>query len=255
MFNLLRSSQVRFPGAQKGISTEHFPQGISDETLSKIYQVIRYNQASKKEQNKVHGGGGPSGRPIYGDLVLKLRNGTSHTIKGRRDPAERFKLYGYNFANKRYIEFGSNCGHNLMHVQHGLKWGVGFDYNSGYVNVANFVKENMGYRHISFYVLDLMTRKPSEALAYLPENTVDVSVVFAVNQYLSNEVWGSLLDFLFRITKDVMLIEINGPGRVTDYKHYQMLRSKCGVGRFEDVTNNYSGRPRRLTICRLQKKQ
>jgi len=193
MLYLLQFSQISLRGAPKGIPNkiqvrmtkdDPFSKGISDETLSKIYQVIHYNQASQEEQRKVNGGWG--GRLLYGNLVLKLRSGTSHTIKGGRDPADRFQLYDYNFANKRYVEFGSNCGHNLFHIQRELKWGVGFEYNSGYVNIANFVKENMGYRHVSFYVHDLMKRKASEALAYLPEKTVDVSVIFAVNMYLSN---------------------------------------------------------------------
>jgi len=251
MVNLLRSSQIDLPAAQQGIQI--FSKGISDEALSKIYQVIHYNQASKQEVEKVNGGGW--NYLLYGDIVLKLRNGTSHTIKGRRSTACRFQLYDYNFTNKRYVEFGSNCGHNLFHVQHELRWGVGFEYNSGYVNIANIVKENMGYRNVSFYVFDLMKRKASQALAYLPENTVDVSVIFALNFYLSNEVWGSYLDFLLRITEDVMLIEVNCGGDCKAHEHYKTLESKCGVDRFKDVTDKRCCEHRRLTICRLKKKQ
>lgn len=264
MFNWLRSSKMQLTGVQKCIPIPTpFSKGVSDETVSKIYQVIHNNQASPEEDRKVHGGGG-TWKFVYGDIVLKHRNRTSHTIKGLRDPADRFQLYDYNFANKRYVEFGSNSGHNLFHVQHELKWGVGFEYNSGYVNIANFVKENMGYRHVFFWVYDLMKKNPSDALAYLPENTVDVSVIFAINRYLSNEVWGSYLDFLLRITEDVILIEVNCSPKVwrdhkhkdcRDHKHYEMLKSKCGVDRFEDLTNKSCCLHRRLTICRLQKKQ
>jgi len=250
-FILLSSSKINLPGPWKCTPTI-VSKGISEETLSKIYQVIHQNQASKEEKLKVYGDG--RDKLVYGDLVLKLSDGTSHTIKGYRDPADRFQLYDYNFANKRYVEFGSNCGHNLFHVQHELKWGVGFEYNSGYVNIANVVKENMEYRHVSFYAYDMIKRNPSDVLAYLPENTVDVSVLFSVNAYLSNEVWGSYLDLLLNITEDVMLIEFTGSD-AKKQEHIKMLKSKCGVDKFEDVTTSTCCGHRRLTICRVHKKQ
>ncbi len=128
-------------------------------------------------------------------------------LKGQRNPEERFKNVPFDFKGKSVLDIGSNQGGMLHACAHEIDFGIGVDYDSRMVNVANRVKEHSKNTNLQFYVFDIENEKLDYLKDLLPSNKVDICFLLSVCMWISN--WKELLNFVKTIS-DAMLFESNG---------------------------------------------
>lgn len=140
--------------------------------------------------------------------------GGYHTItlgetvcSGQRDPQKRLQHVPYDFTGKNVLDIGSNEGGMLFAIANKISHGVGIDFNSKLVNVANKLKSYYGTHNVDFYVFDL-EKEPLKCLAsFLKQERVDICFLLSVCCWIKN--WKQVIDTVYRIS-DTLLFESNG---------------------------------------------
>ncbi len=128
-------------------------------------------------------------------------------LKGQRDPAQRFESLPFDFTGKTVLDLGCNQGGMVMHHAEQMRWGVGVDFDSRMVNVANKLSKYKGYDNTHFYVFDL-EKEPLEIIKDLiPDEQVDICFLLSVCMWIEN--WQEVIAFC-RNLAPAMMFESNG---------------------------------------------
>ena len=74
-------------------------------------------------------------------------------ITGQRTPRQRLDAMGIDFTGKRVLDCGCNVGSMLHHLPE-VAWGMGLDYDSKCINVAEKIADILGLDQLRFYTHD-----------------------------------------------------------------------------------------------------
>lgn len=174
-------------------------------------KILNYDKHVMKHCDlaKNTGGGGDGEKSYQGISFYDINEG----IKGQRDPKKRFTLIEehIDFKNKSILDIGCNSGEMLFYLHdHGIKYGVGIDFDSYKINMCNLMKKYNNIDNMNFFVIDLQKEDLETIINFLPkeDNKVDIAFLFAICQE-----WiypcTKLIDFIYNIS-DTLVIEING---------------------------------------------
>jgi SAM-dependent methyltransferase len=148
-------------------------------------------------------------------------------LQGQRNPSKRLDLVPVAFEGKTVLDIGCNQGGMLFQLDRVLKAGIGIDFDSRMINVANRIKVARESHNLAFYVFDL-EKEPLELVKdFIPGEKVDIAFLLAVCMWLSN--WKQVIDFTASISSS-LLFETNG----TDEQ--QSLQERYLRSRYEHST-------------------
>jgi SAM-dependent methyltransferase len=174
--------------------------------------------------------------PSYYDVDLGGK-----LLKGLRAPKDRLELLPIDFKEKSVLDIGCNFGGMLHCVAPELDWGIGVDYDSRLINIANVLAPP----NVCFFVHDL-ERDPVDLIRdMMLEKYVDVVFLLATCAHIKN--WEEVIEFAASVSR-VMVFEANG------HEHAQLGQIRCLHRLYESVdTLANKGAPgvgaRRLFLC------
>ena len=128
-------------------------------------------------------------------------------FQGQRDPEQRFSSVPYDFTGKTVLDFGCNQGGMVMHHADKLRWGMGVDYDSRMVNVANKLSAYKGLDNTHFYVFNLEEEPLDLIRDLVPDEQVDICFLLSVCMWIEN--WRDVIKFC-RGLAPAMMFESNG---------------------------------------------
>lgn len=128
-------------------------------------------------------------------------------LKGQRDPTQRFSNVKYDFTGKSVLDIGCNQGGMIHEISDQIKHGVGIDYDSRMINVANRIRAYRKSPNTDFFVFNLEDEPLDMIRDFLPEGKVDVVFLLSVCMWFKN--WKDVVKFAFDIS-DAVLFESNG---------------------------------------------
>ncbi len=130
-----------------------------------------------------------------------------HRFRGQRDPTMRFANVDYDFVGKSVLDIGCNQGGMIHEIGDVIAHGVGIDYDSRMINVANRVRAYKGATNTDFYVFNLEEERLEVILDLLPDQGVDICFLLSVAMWISN--WRDVVRFCHAAAPD-LLFETNG---------------------------------------------
>lgn len=210
----------------------------NDSTLSdlkKIQALIDYTKHDKPYGAKEFPGG-------YHSLIIG-----NEIIQGQRNPLMRLQKVPYNFSDKIVLDIGSNEGGMLFALAGIIKYGIGIDYNSKLINVANKIKSVAHYDNLNFYVFDLDKDPLNLITNFLPQNKIDICFILAVCNWIKN--WKKTIDYAQSVS-DTLLFEANG-NKIFLEQQYNYLTQKYSMIKklSETCEDDKKGHPRVLYLC------
>lgn len=186
----------------------------------------------------------------YSTYLTDPKGKTGHMFtNGQREPKDRYQYLPPDYlVGKRVLDLGGNFG-GMLHsnLAAEIKWGVGTDYDSKLINVANRIAANEGtdYR-LGFYVHDLMSDPLEMIRDFMPEPRADIVFLLAVCAHLVN--WNDVIIYAGTLA-DEMLFEANGAD-------YEQLGQERALWRAYGEVEELAGRgaegigARKLFLCR-----
>jgi SAM-dependent methyltransferase len=153
-------------------------------------------------------------------------------FKGQRNMDKRFEKIDYDFDGKNVLDLGCNTGGMLFKIADKIKQGVGVDYNSRLINVANLLRYVNGHNHLGFYVFDLI-KEPTEQLSNLMVNPIDVCLMLSIAANVTN--WREILKWVHK-NSETVIYEAHGDLDFIDrqvellnrlYKEVKQLSAVC----------------------------
>lgn len=190
-------------------------------SITKLMNLLNYTKKSEVSYSAGDFDAGYHGFEIDG-----------HTFKGQRNPMLRFKDLPFSFDGLSVLDVGCNQGGMLYSIADKIKFGVGVDYDSRMINVANKIKSHKKNSHLDYYVFNLESEDLNYIHDFLPEDNVDVVLLLSVCMWISN--WKELITFLETIAEK-MVFESNGSPEQQDeqkkylktvYKNVQLIHDK-----------------------------
>lgn len=184
----------------------------------------------------------------------ELYNSGYHTLKwgdkmlvGQRNPFERFKNIPYDFKGKTVLDIGSNQGGMLHACANEIANGVGIDYDSRMINVANKFKTFRKNEHLQFYVFNLENENLNYIKDLIPTNKVDICFLLSVCMWLTN--WKEVINFAMNIS-DTLLFESNG----NDFQQNEQIDYLKTIYKDVKIINEISDddplqKKRKLLLC------
>jgi len=130
-----------------------------------------------------------------------------HHFSGQRDPKLRFKDLPISLEGKSVLDIGCNQGGMIHAFSDDLSWGVGVDYDSRMINVANRIRSFKSSKNTDFYVFDLEQEPLDYISDMLPEARVDVVLLLSVCMWIKN--WKEVIRYAESISSH-MIFETNG---------------------------------------------
>jgi len=128
-------------------------------------------------------------------------------FKGQRDPEQRLSNVDYDFTGKIVLDIGCNQGGMIHEVADRIKHGVGIDFDSRMINVANRISSYYQSPNTDFYIFNLEEEELEFICDFLPENRVDICFLLSVCMWIKN--WKEVIRFCHSIS-DNLLFETNG---------------------------------------------
>jgi len=128
-------------------------------------------------------------------------------FKGQRDPTQRFANVEYDFTGKTLLDIGCNQGGMIHEVADQIKHGVGIDYDSRMINVANRIRSYNNSQNVDFFVFNLEEEPLDMITDLLPEGKVDIAFLLSVCMWFNN--WKDVVKFVYDHS-DALLFESNG---------------------------------------------
>lgn len=147
-------------------------------------------------------------------------------VQGRRDPALRLAAAPFDFTDKTVLDIGCNQGGMLLTLGQKLKSGIGLDFDSRMINVAQVLRAENSLHSLNFFVFDLENDDINLIHDFLPEPRVDIVFLLAMCRWLSN--WQQVIDFAASISP-CLLFESNGSQAQQDEQiaYIQATYSSC----------------------------
>lgn len=169
-------------------------------------------------------------------------------INGQRNQEIRLSHVPYDFTGKSVLDIGCNSGGMLFALQDRIKWGVGIEFNSKLVNVANKLKSYFKSNNLDFYVFDL-DKEPVNCISnFLKENQVDICFLLAVTLWIKN--WEKVIDYAHAISQN-LLFEATGSSTEKSIQQVEYLKTKYKkvslLSQFSDDDAKVKGR--QLYLC------
>ena len=130
-----------------------------------------------------------------------------YEFKGQRNPKQRFKDLPFSLIGMSVLDIGSNQGSMLYTFADEIKYGVGIDYDSRMINVANKIRSYKNINNIDYYVFNLETENLEYINDFLPDNQVDVVFLLSICMWIKN--WKEVIDFSAKVSPK-MIFESNG---------------------------------------------
>lgn len=169
------------------------------------------------------------------------------SIRGQRDPASRLNQVPIDFRGKTVLDIGCNQGGMLHQLSRDIKHGVGIDFDSRMINVANKISTVKCLANLSFYVFDLEKEQLDLIEDFLPEHSVDVVFLLSVSMWLKN--WPDVIDFGARIS-DAMVFESNGSVEEQAEQKAYLKRTYESVSLLSDSSDDDPRqKKRKLYLC------
>ena len=88
-----------------------------------------------------------------------------------------------------------------------IKYGIGIDYDSRMINVANKIKSHKQLNHIDYYVFNIETEDLNYIYDLVPEDKLDVVLLLSVCMWVNN--WKEVINFSSKISEK-LVFESNG---------------------------------------------
>lgn len=126
---------------------------------------------------------------------------------GQRDPAQRLASVPFDFAGKTVLDIGCNQGGMLFELPRSIKHGVGIDYDSRMINVANRIRSQKKLDNVDFYVFDLEREDLAYINDFLSTPRVDIAFLLSICMWIRN--WREVVGFVSQLS-DNLLFESNG---------------------------------------------
>lgn len=205
-------------------------------SLKKIMNLLNYTKTS-----------GVSYSAIGFDSGYHTMKIDGHQFNGQRIPEERFKDITIDLNNKSVLDLGCNQGAMLSTFADKIKWGVGLDYDSRMINVANRIRSHKGASHIDYFVFDLENENLDYINDFLPEDKVDVVLLLSVCMWIKN--WRALIDFCSVISNS-MIFESNGNETQQKEQEEYLRKVYKTVEKIQDRSeDDKSQKFRKLFVC------
>jgi SAM-dependent methyltransferase len=154
-------------------------------------------------------------------------------FKGQRIPKQRFSNLPISLEGKSVLDLGCNQGGMLHNFANEIMHGVGVDYDSRMINVANKIKSYTKRDNLDFYVFDLEKEDLYYLKDLLPQNKVDVVFMLSIAMWINN--WKSVVNFSKEIS-ECMIFETNGK----DYQQEEQIAYLKSVYKNVDLVNDKS---------------
>jgi SAM-dependent methyltransferase len=207
-----------------------------DREINKIVKLLDYT----KEKNAYSGKKFEAGYQTHklGDKVLV----------GQRDMSKRFEKIPYDFTNKTVLDIGTNQGGMLFAIADKIKYGIGIDYNSKLVNVANRLKSFSQVTNIDFYVFDLDKEQHSMINNFLRTEKVDICFFLSMCRWVNK--WRNVIDYIYKVS-DTLLFEANGSQelKVEEIEYLNKKYKKVVLLSNESDDDKVPNKTRALYIC------
>jgi len=164
---------------------------------------------------------------------------------GQRDCQKRLEPVLDKFKDKVVLDLGCNIGGMLHTLAPHIKYGVGFDNNAKYINVANMISRLNHTDHLDFFVFDL--DKDLEYLKHFIYLPIDICLMLSIAKWVKR--WKELITLLKPKT---LLFETNG---YTQGEQIKFLETLYNV---EYITKRSTDDPlqhnRILLLCQMPQK-
>ncbi|MFA6535597.1 MAG: class I SAM-dependent methyltransferase [Candidatus Babeliales bacterium] len=213
-----------------------FSVSTDDREINKIVKLLDYT----KEKNAYSGKKFEAGYQTHklGDKVLV----------GQRDMSKRFEKIPYDFTNKTVLDIGTNQGGMLFAIADKIKYGIGIDYNSKLVNVANRLKSFSQVTNIDFYVFDLDKEQHSMINNFLRTEKVDICFFLSMCRWVNK--WRNVIDYIYKVS-DTLLFEANGSQelKVEEIEYLNKKYKKVVLLSNESDDDKVPNKTRALYIC------
>jgi len=144
------------------------------------------------------------------------------TYEGQRNNNIRFKNIPFDFNNKTILDLGCHIGATLQHFAVQIKYGIGIDKNSNYINIANTISNFKKTPNISFYTFDLETEELQFINNFFLNSNIDICFMLSICNWIHN--WKKVIDFCYNNSKH-LLFESNGK-ELKQREQIQYLKSK-----------------------------
>lgn len=167
-----------------------------DRGTRKIINLLNYTKSSKSSYD----GAG------Y-DVGYHSFNINGKQFRGQRDPEQRFSKVDYDFTGKSVLDIGCNQGGMIHQVAGIIEHGVGIDYDSRMINVANRIRAFNKSTNTDFYVFNLEDENLEYIRDYLPDHSIDICFLLSVCMWIEN--WQDVIRFCHDISQH-LLFETNG---------------------------------------------
>lgn len=188
--------------------------------IKKIMNLLNY---TKKSLASYSAGNFDSGYHSF-----KIDN---YKFKGQRDPELRFKDLPFSLDGLSVLDIGCNQGGMLYAFSDVIKYGIGIDYDSRMINVANKLRSYSNTNNIDYYVFDLENEDLNYINDFLPDKKVDVVLLLSICMWINN--WRDVISFSAKISEK-MIFESNGNIEEQEiqvvylkevYQHVQLIHS------------------------------
>ena len=167
-----------------------------DRGTRKILNLLNYTKKS-----------GSSYDGVQYDVGYHSFNINGREFRGQRDPIQRFAKVDYDFSGKTVLDIGCNQGGMIHAIADQIAHGVGIDYDSRMINVANRIRAYNGSTNTDFFVFNL----EDESLEYindlLPDRPLDICFLLSVAMWIEN--WRDVVRFCHK-NAEHLLFESNG---------------------------------------------
>lgn len=169
-----------------------------------------------------------------------------YTLTGQRKPRQRLELAPYDFSGKTVLDIGCNQGGMLHALACDIKQGIGLDYDSKMINVANRIKSLKNTGNVQFYVFDLEKESLDLIDNFLPD-TVDIVFLLSVCMWIEN--WRDVIRKASTIS-NFMLFESNGTNEQQQEQYEMLVKTYDMIQLLQDSSPDDPGQKnRKLYFC------
>lgn len=213
-----------------------YPVSNQDKEINRIIRLLDY----AKEKNPYSGKKFEAGYQTQkiGDKVLV----------GQRDMNKRLAKIPYDFTNKTVLDIGTNQGGMLFAIADKIKYGVGVDYNSKLINVANRIKSVSQVSNVDFYVFNLDKEPLSIINNFIKTDKIDICFFLSMCRWVTK--WRDVIDYIYKIS-ETLLFEANGSNelKAQEIDYLNRIYKRVILLSRDSDDDKVNNKTRRLYIC------
>lgn len=138
---------------------------------------------------------------------------------GQRDCAKRLEPIISEFKDKAVVDFGCNMGGMLHTLAPTIKQGIGFDYNSKFINAATAIRRINNTPNLDFFVFDF-EKENLQNIESLIFEKVDVCMMLSIARWIHK--WKELIQVCYSLS-DTLIYEANGMNQAEQITYLETL--------------------------------